>query len=190
MVFFQILESFHLVSHWLMEEWRQPKFLSMWVHTVDLYYHRKEILEPVYYMLPLAWIKRTLGWFNANSDHMGTVEPKSWNYCITFLHFGNELNFIHAALYKENLYCMCMSAILHASLLEGWKMLLLLGWLVSWHNIMWAGYVVVILDKAWVILYWWFIEAWLNLQIADVAQAIVNAIHEDESIGQTFELVG
>ena len=27
-------------------------------------------------------------------------------------------------------------------------------------------------------------------QIADVAQAIVNAIHEDESIGQTFELVG
>lgn len=55
---------------------------------------------------------------------------------------------------------------------------------------MWAGYVVVILDKAWVILYWWFIEAWLNLQIADVAQAIVNAIHEDESIGQTFELVG
>lgn len=58
-------------------------------------------------------------------------------------------------------------------------------------DIMWAGYVVVILDKAWVILlYWWFIEAWLNLQIADVAQAIVNAIHEDESIGQTFELVG
>ena len=27
-------------------------------------------------------------------------------------------------------------------------------------------------------------------QIADVAQAIVNAIHEDDSIGQTFELVG
>lgn len=57
---------------------------------------------------------------------------------------------------------------------------------------MWAGYVVVILDvdEAWVILYWWFIEALLNVQIADVAQAIVNAIHEDESIGQTFELVG
>ena len=27
-------------------------------------------------------------------------------------------------------------------------------------------------------------------QIADVAQAVVNAIHEDDSIGQTFELVG
>lgn len=30
----------------------------------------------------------------------------------------------------------------------------------------------------------------LHFQIADVAQAIVNAIHEDDSIGQTFELVG
>lgn len=30
----------------------------------------------------------------------------------------------------------------------------------------------------------------IPVYIADVAQAIVNAIHEDESIGQTFELVG
>lgn len=110
-VFFQILESFHLVSHWLMEEWRQPKFLSMWVHTVDLYYHRKEILQPVYCMLPLAWIKHTLGWFNANSGHMGTVEPKSWNYCIMFLHFGNELNFLHAVYIRRTLcYTACLSS--------------------------------------------------------------------------------
>ena len=97
---------------------------------------------------------------------------------------GMNSTFSNAAYIRRTLcYTACLSS-------GGWKVLLLFGWSVSWHNIMWAGYVVVILDKAWVILYWWFIEAWLNLQIADVAQAIVNAIHEDESIGQTFELVG
>ena len=35
-----------------------------------------------------------------------------------------------------------------------------------------------------------FFFTYLIFQIADVAQAIVNAIHEDDSIGQTFELVG
>lgn len=29
-----------------------------------------------------------------------------------------------------------------------------------------------------------------SLQVADVAQAVVNAVNNDESIGQTFELTG